>query len=103
MEDTSQSQSSIQTKLQHDRQKLKDFYNKQPKSEQDSLLKCQPDINEVQKKVNTVILSLKNKNENIEKISEQINSIYEVYEKMDDQMGKETFKEDIESLLINLS
>lgn len=103
MEDTSQSQTSRQTKLQHDRQKLKDFYNKQPKSDQESMLKCQPDIDEVQKKVNREISILKNKNENVEKISEQINSIYEVYEKIDDQMGKDKFKEEIESFLLNLS
>ena len=96
------SSSNTQTKLQQDRIKLKEFYNKQKQVEDDKLLKCKTDIAEVKENLDIAIAKLKTKNENIDMLAKQMDSIYEVYEKIDDQIEHKKFKTEIESLLSNL-
>ncbi|OBA25152.1 hypothetical protein HANVADRAFT_60300 [Hanseniaspora valbyensis NRRL Y-1626] len=96
------SSSNTQTKLQQDRIKLKEFYSKQKQVEDDKLLKCRADIAEVKENLDTAIAKLKTKNENIDMLAKQMDSIYEVYEKIDDQIEHKKFKAEIKSLLSDL-
>ncbi|XBW37669.1 hypothetical protein QEN19_003251 [Hanseniaspora menglaensis] len=91
-----------QTKLQQDRQKLKEFYSKQKQIEDDKSLKCQLEIIQVSEKLNTAIQILKSKSESIDNLGKHLDSLYEVYQKIDDQLENHKFKSEIESLLSEL-
>lgn len=89
-----------QTKLQQDRQKLKEFYkNKEASS---TKLKSSEEIEKVRALIREKIDEVKKNNEQMDTFSEQINSLVETFENVDHQLETLNFKEQVESLLKDL-
>lgn len=89
-----------QTKLQQDRQKLKDFYKN--KEIFNTKLKANEEIEQVKKVIKEKIEELKKNNENMEVFSNQINSLVKTFDNVDHQLETLNFKEQVESLLKDL-
>ena len=89
-----------QTKLQQDRQKLKEFYkNKEAPS---TKLKSSEEIEKVRNLLREKIDEAKKNNEHINTFSEQINTLVKTFENIDHQLETLNFKEQVESLLKDL-
>lgn len=89
-----------QTKLQQDRQKLKEFYkNKEASS---TKLKSSEEIEKVRALIREKIDEVKKNNEQMDTFSEQINSLVKTFENVDHQLETLNFKEQVESLLKDL-
>lgn len=89
-----------QTKLQQDRQKLKEFYKN--KETTDTKLKSSEEIEEVKGIVKDKINELKKNKEKMDVFTSQMNTLVQTFDNIDYQLDTLNFREKAESLLKDL-
>ncbi|KAL6933012.1 uncharacterized protein HGUI_02731 [Hanseniaspora guilliermondii] len=89
-----------QTKLQQDRQKLKEFYKN--KETTGTKLKSSEEIETVKGIIQDKIGELKENKENMDVFTKQINTLVQTFDNIDYQLETLNFREKAESLLKDL-